>query len=152
MRRQLNYFSFVRLGKGRQRESTYVNNHVMVIDDILHLKRRSATAARESRDAALKEHLDGCSDKDVVVKPELVESSCSIVSSVHRHKRPRSSRPPIPRTYSPQQETNMISEDEHMDTKSSVGLDLTKTENIADQDMLDGCSALLTLSSRGWEC
>ena len=45
LRRQLNYFSFVRLGKGRQRESTYVNENVIELDDILHLKRRSSSAA-----------------------------------------------------------------------------------------------------------
>jgi len=41
LRRQLNYFQFVRLGKGRQRESTYINANVVVLDDILSLKRRS---------------------------------------------------------------------------------------------------------------
>ena len=41
LRRQLSYFSFYRLGKGRQRESTYVNEGVIEIDDILSLKRRS---------------------------------------------------------------------------------------------------------------
>jgi HSF-type DNA-binding len=42
LRRQLNYFSFVRLGKGRQRESTYINDVVVELDDILNLKRRSS--------------------------------------------------------------------------------------------------------------
>lgn len=42
LRRQLNYFSFVRLGKGRQRESTYRNEAVIELDDILTLKRRPA--------------------------------------------------------------------------------------------------------------
>ena len=42
LRRQLNYFSFVRLGKGRQRESAYINDGVVVLDDILNLKRRSS--------------------------------------------------------------------------------------------------------------
>jgi HSF-type DNA-binding len=45
LRRQLNYFSFVRVGKGRQRESTYINEQVVDIDDILHLKRRPAGTA-----------------------------------------------------------------------------------------------------------
>lgn len=43
LRRQLNYFAFVRLGKGRQRESSYTNEDVVVLDDILHLKRRPNT-------------------------------------------------------------------------------------------------------------
>ena len=56
LRRQLNYFSFVRLGKGRQRESSYTNEHVVKLDDILHLKRRPNTgksrAAKKSAAAA----------------------------------------------------------------------------------------------------
>lgn len=43
LRRQLNYFAFQRLGKGRQRESSYTNEHVVELDDILHLKRRPNT-------------------------------------------------------------------------------------------------------------
>ena len=50
LRRQLNYFCFIRMGKGRQRGATYCNDAVIVMDDILRLKRRStpvgaATAA-----------------------------------------------------------------------------------------------------------
>ena len=50
LRRQLNYFSFTRLGKGRQRGATYCNEGVVQLDDILRLKRRSTTvgAAREA--------------------------------------------------------------------------------------------------------
>lgn len=42
LRRQLNYFCFTRVGKGRQRGATYCNEGVVVIDDILRLKRRSS--------------------------------------------------------------------------------------------------------------
>lgn len=45
LRRQLNYFSFTRLGKGRQRGATYCNEGVVELDDILSLKRRPAGAA-----------------------------------------------------------------------------------------------------------
>lgn len=41
LRRQLNYFCFIRMGKGRQRGATYCNDGVIVMDDILRLKRRS---------------------------------------------------------------------------------------------------------------
>lgn len=44
LRRQLNYFKFTRLGKGRQRGATYCNVGVIELDDILKLKRRSTTA------------------------------------------------------------------------------------------------------------
>jgi hypothetical protein len=35
----LNYFAFVRLGRGRQKGATYFNENVMVLEDILRLKR-----------------------------------------------------------------------------------------------------------------
>lgn len=43
LRRQLNYFSFTRNGKGRQRGATYCNEGVIELEDILNLKRRSVT-------------------------------------------------------------------------------------------------------------
>jgi hypothetical protein len=43
LRRQLNYFSFTRIGKGRQKGATYCNEGVIEIEDILRLRRRSAT-------------------------------------------------------------------------------------------------------------
>jgi len=42
-RRQLNYFSFNRIGKGRQLGATYCNDKVIDLEDILSLKRRSVT-------------------------------------------------------------------------------------------------------------
>ena len=41
LRRQLNYFSFTRIGKGRQQGATYCNKAVIVLNDILRLKRRA---------------------------------------------------------------------------------------------------------------
>jgi len=43
LRRQLNYFSFTRIGKGRQKGATYCNEGVIEIEDILRLRRRSTT-------------------------------------------------------------------------------------------------------------
>ena len=45
LRRQLSYFSFVRVGKSRQSGVTYTNDAVVDLSDILRLKRRAATAA-----------------------------------------------------------------------------------------------------------
>ena len=42
-RRQLNYFSFNRIGKGRQLGATYCNDNVIDLEDVLSLKRRSVT-------------------------------------------------------------------------------------------------------------
>jgi hypothetical protein len=44
LRRQLNYFNFIRIGKGRQRGATYCNEGVVQLEDILSLKRRSVTS------------------------------------------------------------------------------------------------------------
>jgi len=48
LRRQLNYFSFTRIGKGRQKGATYCNEGVIVIEDILRLRRRSTNASSGS--------------------------------------------------------------------------------------------------------
>lgn len=44
LRRQLSYFSFVRVGKSRQSGVTYTNDAVVELSDIHRLKRRAATA------------------------------------------------------------------------------------------------------------
>jgi hypothetical protein len=50
LRRQLNYFSFTRMGKGRQPGATYCNDGVIRMDDILRLKRRSSVGpSRETK-------------------------------------------------------------------------------------------------------
>jgi len=48
LRRQLNYFSFTRIGKGRQKGATYCNEGVVVIEDILRLRRRSTSVSSGS--------------------------------------------------------------------------------------------------------
>lgn len=45
LRRQLNYFSFARQGKGRQKGASYQNDHVIELEDILRLRRRPAAAS-----------------------------------------------------------------------------------------------------------
>jgi len=48
LRRQLNYFCFSRVGKGKQRGATYCNEQVIELNDILRLKRRVAGSATQS--------------------------------------------------------------------------------------------------------
>jgi HSF-type DNA-binding len=48
LRRQLNYFSFTRIGKGRQRGAVYENEGVIELEDILRLRRRSALTGEVS--------------------------------------------------------------------------------------------------------
>lgn len=47
LRRQLNYFSFTRVGRGRRNDpnATYQNPHVFVLSDILKLKRRTVCSS-----------------------------------------------------------------------------------------------------------
>lgn len=167
LRRQLNYFSFVRLGKGRQRESTYVNEGVVVMDDILHLKRRPATARSQDPGAAsLKEKLYA----DLAAGPttEIIVRSDGPVLDLatsepkeetskplsHRQKRRKTEKSTssdvktTPRKGSPLQ--HLISEDDDDDVKHYIALDLTKPHVKPDEDVLEGCRSLLLLASRGW--
>merc|ERR1740139_1753710 len=48
LRRQLNYFCFSRIGKGKQRGATYCNQQVIELNDILRLKRRVTGSAAQS--------------------------------------------------------------------------------------------------------
>lgn len=47
LRRQLNYFAFSRVGKGKEKGAVYINEKVFKIDDILRLKRRLNTLSEE---------------------------------------------------------------------------------------------------------
>merc|ERR1740124_1765139 len=47
LRRQLNYFCFSRVGKGKQRGATYCNEQVTELHDILRLKRRTTGSAAQ---------------------------------------------------------------------------------------------------------
>jgi len=55
LRRQLNYFCFSRIGKGKQRGATYCNQQVIELHDILRLKRRVAGSSVQSPDYSKKD-------------------------------------------------------------------------------------------------
>lgn len=76
LRRQLNYFSFTRVGKGRQRGATYCNDGVIVLDDILSLKRRpsGAAASRAPSPPKHKEEEAVVQEEEAVVEEQLDES------------------------------------------------------------------------------
>ncbi len=93
LRRQLNYFAFVRLGRGRQKGATYFNDNVMVLEDILRLKRvvpevipredineimptSSSCCSRDDRRAVY------CTE-DVLQHPRKCLSICNNISVVH---------------------------------------------------------------------
>jgi HSF-type DNA-binding len=88
LRRQLNYFSFVRLGKGRQRESTYINDVVVELDDILNLKRRSSGSPPPTAPAAT---VSAPIVVDVQQSPEVIVST-----SQHRPPHQHGEKPMVP--------------------------------------------------------
>ena len=158
MRRQLNYFSFVRVGKGRQRESTYINEAVVELDDILQLKRRPASAGPASGGAIVREHLEA----DGEANGQERKYVDSVGPGVHLSRSPKSRQKrrrttknsPLRASSSPTK--NLISEDENSEgtqTFKYIALDWTKPvvkEAVAEEDdVLAGCSSLLGLS-KGW--
>lgn len=157
LRRQLNYFSFVRLGKGRQRESTYLNDSVIELDDILTLKRRSSgsggprltiLSATLSMGGRREANLIPKSTPQPEQKRKKVESPMQVLN--------RSSPPPV----SPKRRirradrpscSSIVSDDEQ-----SQGQDLRRfvdpvtIPGVTDEDIMAGCSALLGLAAHGW--
>ena len=165
LRRQLNYFCFVRLGKGRQRESTYVNENVIQLDDILHLKRRSATGnvSPENCDSSVKHRRFGsdctfsnrADGMDAGVRGPVLSASSSFCSfelaSKHRHKRRRLFVVPqsvSPRSASPVENNPISEDDESFSREQFIVLDLTKPEFRAEEDVIAGCEGLLYLASK----
>ncbi len=151
LRRQLNYFSFVRLGKGRQRQSSYVNESVYVLDDILLLKRRATgTNAVPSNDLLfpiLQTPVPSSVETDIFTSNIFEE----VVNSKRTTKRRRlvSKGTPLLKTKRSIVPTgNCVSEDEQSEPKHV--LDLTTPVESTDNDVLAGCSALLRLSSQTW--
>jgi hypothetical protein len=152
LRRQLNYFNFVRLGKGRQRESTYINENVVELDDILHLKRRPATSGAVEHEEKSEVHKNSSTQgKRSLQAPPILDLSTSTVLQKKRStlKRRRTlSQPKVitisPRSLSPF-DNNLISEDEHNETINNA------VNGTADDEFLTGCRDLLNLASKRWE-
>lgn len=169
LRRQLNYFSFVRLGKGRQRESTYINDAVIELDDILHLKRRPSSGSGNKRAVVSTTETDD-QQEGLREDPEtgylygdaVISMTPETYISSHKQKRRR-----LPlagnrsaavttvhamhsRNSSPT--NNLVSEDElsagRICPQPTLSEDLTRP----DEEVLAGCSALLGLSTQQWRC
>lgn len=78
LRRQLNYFAFIRLGKGRQRGATYCNESVVDLDDILRLKRRAV-----GKTSSPPQRLGGTITLSVVGCPEASDKNAHGKKSSH---------------------------------------------------------------------
>lgn len=150
LRRQLNYFSFVRLGKGRQRQSSYVNESVFVLDDILQLKRRAAGANTVSPHDMTLTSLQTPGSSSVKTDIFILHDEENAKRTKKRGRlMPKGMQTPKEeRSISP--EGNCVSEDEHSEPKHFIALDLTTPSDGADNEVLAGCSALLRLSSQAW--
>jgi len=172
LRRQLNYFNFVRLGKGRQRESTYINESVIELDDILALRRRSTGAAGggggQTSYTSVDQSKMSHQEKTNKQRPVKVKSSPkanyvdSIVPVVHlpskksiskltatkRTKRVKHAKtnpivlPPVTAPF--------VSEDEESQANVHKSFAVDLTGPLHDPDILLGCTALLGLSGKIW--
>lgn len=146
LRRQLNYFKFVRLGKGRQLESTYVNDCVVDLDDVLTLKRRSTSLLVEQRLA-------------VKADPRSIDET--VVTLLSKGTMPLLTTT----TMATEDLTEGFAEDQNSmletETKQSVSDHPTATANKGQkvlvgsgyddhQEILAGCQALLGLSGKEW--
>jgi hypothetical protein len=157
LRRQLNYFSFTRMGKGRQRGATYCNEAVIEIDDILRLKRRSTVGPSTPRDTQTQEHqpadVSGKRERSVSLSSSSVDNE--IDTAKHRSKKSRHTKHTTPTIISPRTSpVHHISSDE----EPRITLDLTvpSQESLphiyvpqlshGDADILAGCKALLSFS------
>jgi len=81
LRRQLNYFNFARVGKGRQRGATYCNGNVVKLEDILRLKRRVVGSSTST----VTSHLSESYRDDVDITPPLSTSTIKTgLTSVER--------------------------------------------------------------------
>lgn len=163
LRRQLNYFNFVRVGKGRQRESTYVNDYVVVLDDILHLKRRTSSGYQPSSEAGCSKTSNDDESRPHATNMALVGAkflSKGRKANADRRRSYKRRREQLTttatilasgRSSSNHEEKNFVSEDELSDGKQlKLVLDLTKSESKADDEILAGCSALLELATHVW--
>lgn len=152
LRRQLNYFSFARLGKGRQLESTYINDAVVELDDMLHLKRRpvgntpSSVGVIDETKVPTRVMMPRTNAGVELMRPKKQNLSQSPSAGIKRrriHTLASLSQTPLVGT------TSVISEDEQSEGKRQyIALDLT--EPCPEDDVLAGCTALLGLSTKVW--
>jgi len=158
LRRQLNYFSFTRIGKGRQRGATYCNEGVMKLSDILRLKRRTVGASSDTNQE---------DDQDYVTYTSTPESSNSIdavVPVVHLpspNKKARTEKyPKKPRPSKYQSHIVSSDSDKSKHFQPRISLDLTmpptthmrfssynQRHHTADSDIIAGCNVLLSFSN-----
>ncbi|CAJ1948511.1 unnamed protein product [Cylindrotheca closterium] len=169
LRRQLNYFSFTRLGKGRQRGATYCNEEVMELEDILRLKRRSTAAPPSTTTTTIKtssratttttlpstNHVTDGNSRSLKRTSRVSISSFEEVNAVHAPstKRARHSlfemSTSLHQTVSDSEDSTLSGGDDHVHRKHHrrITLDLTTPLSNGEDDVLAGCQALLSFAS-----
>lgn len=156
LRRQLNYFSFTRLGKGRQRGATYCNEGVMVLEDILRLKRRSTTANHASNSiktaaTAAPSHLED-TRRSVKRAPRVSISSMEevtepVYASIKRARHATFQKiSTYHQTVSDSEDSTQSERDHKPNQRHRIALDLTIPFLKGEDDVLAGCHALLSFS------
>ena len=144
LRRQLNYFRFVRLGKGRQLESTYVNDCVVDLDDVLTLKRRSSTSTTvmEERRARTKANrrVSEISETGIHEKGPILFNEIS--TSPERKKSYRKENIPL--------RADGHTSGVVMAVESREGGFSNRSSYNDHEELLAGCQALLGLSGKQW--
>jgi hypothetical protein len=156
LRRQLNYFSFTRMGKGRQRGATYCNDAVVDLADILRLKRRSTTANNSNESLAdfQEPPAEIPANKTQTTSPS---HSSQDIHSKHQNKRARHTKQPTPTLVSPSM--SPISHKSEDEPRITLDLTVPSNNNLSswksihapkladgDDDILAGCKALLSFS------
>ena len=113
LRRQLNYFHFVREGKGRMKGASYYNDAVFEIDDILHLRRRNEPvgATNTEKKAKAKVQQAASSDNDEENQNKADAKPTSTVSSRRKRKK-------APAPESDSESTKVSSEEEDIPATS----------------------------------
>lgn len=91
LRRQLNYFHFIREGKGRMKGATYYNDAVFEIDDILQLRRRNEPVGATNTDKKAKAKVQQVVSSDTDEKNQNDAKPTSTTSSPRKRKKVPSS-------------------------------------------------------------
>lgn len=160
LRRQLNYFSFTRMGKGRQRGATYCNEGVIEMEDILRLKRRSVVGPNTQREGQTqpRPNSEAKRGRSVSLSSTSVDHESDTTPKYRPSKKPRHAKHVTPTIISPHDSpVHQISSDE----EPQIALDLTlpskelsslqrmyaqQLSSHGDADILAGCKALLSFS------
>jgi hypothetical protein len=99
LRRQLNYFSFARHGKGRQKCATYSNDQVVEMEDILRLRRRPVPSISTETDKIKQEpSTNDATNGNCLLTRSLSSSSNSSCGTKKRGRNHQDSLPSSPST------------------------------------------------------